>query len=54
METRERLIELIKKQIEIEENNVRQVSETEKKIDNAAAKCLCLKYGWTRRNMPIS
>lgn len=38
METRERLIELIKKQIEIEENNVRQVSETEKKIDNAAAK----------------
>lgn len=38
METRERLIELIKKQIGIEENNVRQVSETEKKIDNAAAK----------------
>jgi len=41
METRERLIELIRKQIEIEEDNVRQVSETEKKVDNAAAK-MCL------------
>ena len=38
METRERLIELIRKQIEIERENVRQVNETEKKIDNAAAK----------------
>jgi len=41
METRERLIGLIRKQIEIEEDNVRQVSETEKKVDNAAAK-MCL------------
>lgn len=41
METRERVIELIRKQIEIEEDNVRQVSETEKKVDNAAAK-MCL------------
>ena len=38
METRERVIELIRKQIEIERENVRQVNETEKKIDNAAAK----------------
>ena len=38
METRERLIELIRKQIEIERENVRQVNETEKKVDNAAAK----------------
>jgi rubrerythrin len=38
METRERLIELIKEQIEIERENVRQVNETEKKVDNAAAK----------------
>ena len=38
METRERVIELIRKQIEIERENVRQVKETEKKIDNAAAK----------------
>jgi rubrerythrin len=38
METRERLIELIKKQIEIERENVRQVNETEKKVDNAASK----------------
>jgi rubrerythrin len=38
METRERLIELIKKQIEIERENVKQVNETEKKVDNAAAK----------------
>lgn len=38
METRERLTELIKKQIEIERENVKQVNETEKKVDNAAAK----------------
>jgi rubrerythrin len=38
METTERLIELIRKQIEIERENVRQVNETEKKVDNAAAK----------------
>lgn len=38
METRERLIELIRAQIEVEKENVRQVTETEKKVDNAAAK----------------
>ena len=38
METREKLIQLIKGQIEIEKENVRQVNETEKKVDNAAAK----------------
>jgi len=38
METKERFIQLIKKQIEIEKENVRYVSETEKKVDNAAAK----------------
>jgi rubrerythrin len=38
METRERLIELIKNQIEIERENVKQVYDTEKKVDNAAAK----------------
>jgi len=38
METREKLIQLIKEQIEIEKENVRQVNETEKKVDNAAAK----------------
>lgn len=38
METKERLVELIRKQIEIEKENVVQVSETEKKVDNAAAK----------------
>lgn len=38
METRERLIELIRAQIKVEKENVRQVTETEKKVDNAAAK----------------
>jgi len=38
METKERFIQLIKKQIEIEKENVRYVSETEKKVGNAAAK----------------
>ena len=42
METRERLIQLIKKQIEVEKVNVKQVRETEKKVDNAAAKLLLL------------
>ena len=38
MENKERLIELIKTQIEVEKENIRQVNATEKKIDNAAAK----------------
>lgn len=38
METRERLVELIRAQIKVEKENVRQVTETEKKVDNAAAK----------------
>ena len=38
MENKEKLIELIKAQIEIEKENVRQVNATEKKVDNAAAK----------------
>lgn len=38
METKERLVELVRKQIEIEKENVVQVSETEKKVGNAAAK----------------
>jgi len=38
METREKLIQLIKEQIEIEKENVRQVNKTEKKVDTAAAK----------------
>jgi len=38
MQTREKLIQLIKEQIEIEKENVRQVNETEKKVDSAAAK----------------
>lgn len=38
METEDRLVQLIKKQIEIEKTNVKQVSETEEKVDNAAAK----------------
>ncbi len=38
MENREKIIELIEKQIEIEKKNVRQVQETEKKVGYAAAK----------------
>lgn len=38
METEPKIIQLIKKQIEIEKINVRQVGETEKKVGNAAAK----------------
>ncbi|UCE28861.1 MAG: ferritin-like domain-containing protein [Candidatus Bathyarchaeota archaeon] len=35
------IIRLLKRQVEIEKENVKQVSETEKKVDNAAAK-MCL------------
>ena len=38
MENKEKLIELIKAQIEVEKENIKQVDATEKKIDNAAAK----------------
>lgn len=40
MEAKEKMVKLIKKQIEIEKTNVEQVSETEDKIGNAAAKLL--------------
>ena len=37
MKRNDKLIQLIKEQIEIEKENVRQVGETEKKVGNAAA-----------------
>ena len=37
MKRNNKLVQLIKEQIEIEKENVRQVGETEKKVDNAAA-----------------
>jgi len=37
MKRNDKLIKLIKEQIEIEKENVRQVGETEKKVGNAAA-----------------
>lgn len=38
MEVKKELLQLLKKQIEVEKTNVEQVSNTEEKIDNAAAK----------------
>lgn len=38
MDTEDKIVQLIKKQIEIEKINVKQVGETEKKVDNAAAR----------------
>lgn len=40
METKEKLVQLIKKQIQVEKINVKQVGETERKVGNAAAKLL--------------
>lgn len=40
MDVTDELIELVKKQVEIENINVKEVADTEKKIGNAAAKLL--------------
>ena len=42
MENKEKLIELVKKQIEIEKEHVKRISELQKKVDNPAAQLLLL------------